>query len=94
MFWYRFYFKYDDIEIIPTAMIVVFSSFLAFLATWSYYTASYSDSGTVEWHHFRTNEEMKDREDQAKWTQDISYKEMKERQSQDFESVQTDSKQC
>jgi hypothetical protein len=79
MFWWRFYFKYNDIEIIPTAIVVLISSWLSFLAIWSYYTASYTDSGTVEWHHFRTASEMNDKDDQAKWTNDVSYKEMKER---------------
>jgi hypothetical protein len=58
------------------------------MAGWSYYTASYSDPGTVEWHHFRKENELRDLDDRDKWTQDDAYRRKKETQArEDPESV-------
>lgn len=79
---HRFYLRYGEFPIHLISIGLV----LAFLACWSYYVASKSDPGYIEWEHFRSKDQLRDTDDKSKWTQ--AYKRKKEEAPQDdFESV-------
>ena len=86
---YRFYVRYGEFPI----HLISFGLLLAFLSGWSYYVASKSDPGYIEWEHFRTKDELSDLDDKNKWTQ--AYRRKKEEAPQeDFESVKTNDHVC
>ena len=65
---YRFYWKYGETPFnsVNLLMMNVGTAFLIFMALWSHYAASRwsnADPGFVEWHHFRTEDELKHVED-------------------------------
>jgi hypothetical protein len=78
----RFYLKYDEFPVFA----IIFGLFLTSLSLWSYRVASSSDPGYLEWHHFRTHDELRDIDDKNKWSS--AYRRKKEEAPQeDPESV-------
>jgi hypothetical protein len=92
---YRFFFKFGDYSL-TTLLKVCISAFFAVMAFWSHWNAGPPvNPGWLEWEHFRSEEELKDKSSKMKW-QDPAYRRQKllESKQQDPENVDVNSLVC
>ena len=64
---YRFFFKFGDYSLLTLVKMTI-SAFFAGMAYWSHHEAGPpKNPGWLEWEHFRTDEQLKDKSNKLKW---------------------------
>ena len=76
---WRFFVRFGNgpLSSLYTFVNLIVALSLAFMALWSHHLAKKgNDPGFIEWEHFRTQAELQDHEDRAKWS-DPAYRKEK-----------------